>query len=619
MEMLRIHRITGEALAERDLTGRTLPLTIGSAEAADLSLATYLRPGDAPVAPIAAALVRDEDGWRLAAADPAQPLSLGEATVLEVRLVPGVAGRLGDFVLRVEGTAQAHSAVSLLWAWRGLKGTYRADLQEGRNEVAMLPGSDLPGVNPPVAGAPLCRLVLEDESLTILMPEREGGTQEWLRVGLGEGFRVGDFTGVALATAEAEKALKTRRPLAWPGRAMRGRLSLYLACGVMVGLLMLMVAHQIREVKAVIAARDALCRERPAAVVAAVADHSTLGDDVRVYELDFHRSLPGILQAERQPNADFLLERGAALLARAAAETNTALVESLDRKLALLRGIRAIKVAVGALAWEDLRNAVADLDEAAFRYYDAEAFLGDARELSVFVTETLPALFAAAASAPIEAFKQADQRLMEGMEGLRDNRFAAKQIAATLQETALLRWEALRAAVDARAALQANPCDDAVMGQAVDAFSTLEDRLGEASESVAQLVELERQKLSTIACAAARGILDKGAELRPMDERPLRALAQFLRAIGGDGAVAQEATQAANAVARNYTRQWRALHTQYRLQTIAGKGEAAATLDAMLALGPSDSAYYQWAVRERARLAALAQEATPNAQGGNND
>ncbi len=604
MENLCLHRITGEPLTTLDLTDKKHTLILGTAPTADVPLAEYLRPEDTPIAPIAAALVRDEDGWIIAAADPEHPPMLGTVKVLEVRLTPGLSCRIGDILFRIESETLSRSAITLLWKAKGMKETHCSPLLDGSNTVATLPGSDIPEVNPPVVEEERFRIVLEGEMVTILMPERDGVVPEWLRVGLGEGFCVGDFTGVALPTTEAEKALKTRTPLAWPGRKMRARLNLYLICGLLLAALMMMVMHKIHEMQAFVADRNSISHERPATQASFLADATTLPDDVRVYELDFHRSLASNLTAEHQPNLDFLLERGAVLHARAEAEKNQFLIDSLDRKVVLLRDVRTIKEAVLKTQWTNLRNAVANANPAVFHYYDGEIFLHDAAELSTFVSETLPALFNAAANTGVEEFKKADEALIAGIEGLRDNRFATEAVSALLQETAFRRWAALRAYVNARATFLANPLDITALTNTLETFSEFEDLLAESSEDMVNLAENERLRLNDIACATLRARLDNPEQLHLSDEKPLRELARFLRAIGGDRTVEQETLRVVDAMTREATRQWRALHTKYRLQTISKDPEAPATLEAMIALGPSESHFYQWAVREQARVKA---------------
>ncbi len=622
METLCLHRITGESLLTLDLTDKKQTLILGTAPTADISLAEYLRPEDAPVASIAAALVRDEDGWLLAAADPEQPLLLGTGKVLEARLSPGVACRIGDLLFHLEGEALSRSAVTLLWKSKGIKETHCAPLLDGSNTVATLPGSEVLELNPPVVGKMFCRIVLEGETVTVLMPESDTGTAEWLRVGLGDGFCVGGFTGVALPTVEAEKALKTRTPLAWPGRKIRTRLNLYLIGGLLLATLMMMVMHKIHETEALIADRNSVSRERPAMQASFLADVTTLPDDVRVYELDFHRSLTSILTAQRQPNADFLLDRGAVLLARAEAEKNASLIESIGRKVTLLRDVRTIKEAILNAQWTVLRDAVANADQEVFHYYDGELFLSDAQELNTFLSETLPALFNAAANISTEEFAKADQALTAGLEGLRDNRFATTEIATLLQTTAHNRWAALRAYVDARATFLANPLDPTASAHALETFSDLEDLFADASEGMVRLAENERIRLNDIACSALRAQLENPTQIRLSDEKALRELARFLRAIDGDRAIEQETLHVVETMSREATRQWRALHTQYRLQTISNDPKASETLNAMLALGPSDNPFYQWALREQARVKlssettpeTLPEEATPQAE-----
>lgn len=598
METLCLHRADGELLLRLDLSEKPAALTVGASPDAALSLAPWLRAGDAPLPAVAAALIRDADGWRLVSAEPTLPLTLNGAPVPEARLAPGVTCGLGGFLLRMAGEAAARSAVTLLWTWRGARGTRSAPLAEGENLVALPPGGDAPEANPPVAGEPLFRLVLEGNALTALMPEREGAPPEWLRVGLGDGFRVGGFTGVALATAEADRALKTRHPLAWPGRGIRLRLAL---CAVGAVLALLLMGHLARETQAArraLAARGALSREIPATRTPAIAPASTLGDDARVYELDFHRALPELLTATPQPSADFLLSRGAALLARAQAEKDATAEAALARKMALLRGLRALQTAVAGAQWQALRDAVADADPEAFRYYDAEPFLADARALSAFVSETLPALYATAAARGADAFAEADRTLGAAMEALRANRFATEAVTAPLRALALRRWAALRAHVAARDAFLRDPMGVAAGDAARDAFSELEDAF--AGE---ELPGRERQALGEAARKALRARLAPPGP-QAADEAPLRGLARFLRAIGAEPEAAREAAQAADALARETARQGRALHARYRLQRLANDPKAEATLAELLAFGTPENPFRRWAERERQRLQA---------------
>ena len=86
----------------------------------------------------------------------------------------------------------------------------------------------------------------------------------------------------------------------------------------------------------------------------------------------------------------------------------------------------------------------------------------------------------------------------------------------------------------------------------------------------------------------------------------LRALARLGRAIATPDALAaaRRADGFAATLSADYDRTCRDLLTRYRLERLAGNAAAAeAILGELIALGPADSPFWDWAQRERARTA----------------
>ena len=505
MELLHLHSPDGRPLKTFDLAARPRrPLTLGAAPACDLPL---------PEGPdTLGALLRDEDGWLLAAADPAIP---------ERRLVPGEPVALGPFLFRLECEA-AETRATLLWRAGKERLCHAAPLNDGRNVIAWLPDRSAPALNPAIPGNRIGDLFLEGDGLTLVVEDPEGGTSQRLTFAFGDRFAIGPFTGLALPTAEAERALKTRDPLAWPDRRVRLLLRVAVCVGLLLALAMAALARETQTLRQAVAARA------PAAVEIAVpapAPADPLSRDTIVaYGQLFHACLPGLLATPEATTTDDLLAMRAGQLLRALPEEAAERVP-LRRKQVFLESLATIKRAVAAGDWPCLGDALATVDADALHYYDGDALLADARALA---------------------------------------RTFGQDYSALCRE--LLRGDG-----------------------ALD-----------------RLLQEERQSLAKALAARVDGLCGKDGAGTPADIGSLRALARLVRAVATPDALAaaRRADGFAATLSADYDRTCRDLLTRYRLERLAGNAAAAeAILGELLALGPADSPFWDWAQRERARTA----------------
>ena len=121
-----------------------------------------------------------------------------------------------------------------------------------------------------------------------------------------------------------------------------------------------------------------------------------------------------------------------------------------------------------------------------------------------------------------------------------------------------------------------------------------------------RLLQEERQSLAKALAARIDGLCGKDGPGTPADIGSLRALARLGRAVATPDALAaaRRADGFAATLSADYDRTCRDLLTRYRLERLAGNAAAAeAILGELLALGPADSPFWDWARRERARTA----------------
>ena len=590
MELLHLHRADGALIKTFDLAALPRrPLTLGANPAADLPL---------PEGPATlAALLRDEDGWLLAPADPALP---------ETRLLPGEPAALGPFRFRIERDA-VQARATLLWRDGRGKTVHAAPLADGRNALAWLPDHSAPALNPPIPGDKICHLFLEGDTLTLIAGDAEGSADR-LAFALGDRFAIGSLQGLALPTPLAERALRTRNPLAWPDRRIRLLLRVAAVVGLILGLILLALARQANALRAELDARAPAVVALPAPELPADADPLTR-DAVIAYGQLFHACLPGLLDSpEAAASGDLLARRAEELLNGLPKDAPDRI--PLARKWAFLKNLADLKRAVADGDWPRLGPSLDALDADVLAYYDADRLLADAHALDRYFNQAYPEacrdLCRGGAPASVEPRRQT----------LRDNRFRGLPIVAKRLDALDRHWAALLAWHDADQAFGGSAAGADAL-DACDAKGILREALYDLEDATDALEDpaldaLLRHVRDTLSGRVEARIAARCGEgdalLAPNIATPgeLRALARLARALGTPRAqaAAQRAQARADAIVADYERRCRALIVDYRLKRLAGDAPAAdAILAQILALGPADSPFWAWAQREQARAA----------------
>lgn len=604
MELLHLHRADGALVKTFDLAALPRrPLTLGADPAADLPL---------PEGPaVLAALIRDEDGWLLAPADPALP---------ETRLLPGEPAALGPFRFRLERDA-VQARATLLWRVGRDKAVHAAPLADGRNVLAWLPDRSAPALNPPVPGDKLCDLFLEGDALTLVAGDAAEGHADRLAFAFGDRFAVGPLQGLALPTALAERALKARDPLAWPDRRVRLLLRVAAVAGLLLGLVLLALARQAHALRAELDARVPAVVELPAPDLPADAD--PLARDAAIaYGQLFHACLPGLLGTPgTAASGELLARRAEELLAELPKDAPDR--APLARKWAFLKNLADLKRAVAAGDWPRLGPALDALDADVLAYYDADLLLADARALDRCFNRVYPEACRDLCRGGTPA--SVEPRLQAARDALQGNRFRALPVVAKRLDaldrhwSALLAWHAAARGFGggAAGADDVDACDS--KGLLRDALYALEDTTDALDDpALDALLQTERDALAEeVEVRIATLCGERPALIAPEVATPerLRALARLARALGSPRAesAARRAEARAAALVADYERRCRALIVDYRLKRLAGDLPAAeAILGRILALGPADSPFWAWAQREKARLGRAPQpEDTP--------
>lgn len=577
MTTFHVYKPTGELLLESDLDALSATRAVVFSVADHLSLASSVPAAAA----VLAALVKDEDGWTLAAATQTDEISDGSRAAPDVHLVPGVTYRLAGLLFRVERSSSS-SPYTILWRLRSVR-TVRADaVLDGRNAVGTRPGGTDPEVNPAVAGSVLLEFVVTPAGLEVTT----AAAQKPLAVPFGALFAVGPFEGLVLPAADAAAALKTSQPLAWPGRRVRRHV---LAAAAVVAVVVLAAAYVSLDARE---AAAELARPRGAVETASATNAeitvAASADDLLVYNMHFLRTLPGILGAVPVPMENFLTDRGVLL----------AHDPSVAAKVAFVRDVRAIQLAIQARDWARLRNLLAVADASEFTFFDGDGFLADARELSRFVSETLPAFFSEASRVGSDKFSAAGDAVADAFASLADNRFMTGAVAREERESAGKRFRVLGAYVAVRDAFLAGTGSVTAVSAA---YTGVEQAFAAASGPVSSnLVARERATL-------AAGVTKAAATVASGHEEVLADLAAFGERLGIDRTLTVAWRARGTAAAAALDAKFRELYAAYRLAAADDGATRADILRRMLALGPSSNRFYSWALREKARLQSSAE------------
>jgi len=588
-EILHIYGATGEQVAECDLASardsRMVVLEGGVPAVTECAAAG---------AEVLGALVRDDDGWTLAAADPARPVRSGAKAMPDAHLVPGLPCRLADFVFRLERSSE-DSGDALVWRYDG--SPFVADpVMGGRNVVGFERGAKQPVLNP----------VLTDEVLFELYPTAEGldvetssSSSDRLSVPRGALFSVGGFSGMLMSSRDAAVAMRSSDPFAWPSRSIRRRLlvAIMLISGVFAfGVMLFLSATRLERLAA---------EPRGATEVAWVEVGEKISyDDVIVYNLMFYQMIPTILTAEPNASTLDLIQRG---------EQLTGIDSNVVRKVKFLRDVRAIQESILTGRWDMFKRTYANADREFFRICDAETFLKDADVVADFLTEKVPRHYVEASERGRSRDLAVRLRSLDGFfENMQSNMFMSGVVLQRERDSLVVRSQALLEYVAARDdvldsaatnGLTAAKMDRLyesclVIGSAFDVSGTDElvyNRFAARENPI--LLELVSNVVSRVVASGDRA----GGEAAVLE--PTALLAQDL---GIPSAQTEEWLRLARLARRRLQARYRELYSTYRVQERKDPAAAEKILDDMLALGDDQNNFHAWAVREKAARAKTA-------------
>ena len=573
MERLKIYSQSGDLLLERDLSDAAATLLVIAGEKPELA-------ESAPAgAKVAGAIVRDEDGWSLASADPGIQVVSGPRKAADLHLTAGIACSLGDWIFRIE---REGAEAGLVLLWRVGSGSVVADpILVGRNVVATRPSDGAYEVNPAIAGTEVCELFpTADGNVEVVTP---GNETQRLSAAAGALFAVGPFQAMVLDAASASAAVKSGNPFSWPSRGTRSALML---AAIAVGVICLGGAYLSRE-------RSRLESELAAPRGAERIDFATTeptatDEDSLVYFISFYRSLPLILKAERSQITQDLISRGKQLSG----------MEGIDDAVTFLQNIDAIQLAVSRGDWDGLKDTLERTDDDMFVKCDGDKFHEDAHEIVDFVTVALPKFLVSAMSFGEKEFAEAGNRVHELFNGMKDNVFMSGEIVSREKKMLETRWNALVAYVPARNRYFRG--EGGVGKELLDAWAQFVDAFDPEDPTFAPIVKKERDDI-------AKAIL-KSAE--SAKDAELVRLCDIGEAVGIDDEVLKDWKHRAVVARKRLAAQYRSLYGDYRARAAVAPGapETLAVLDRMLEIGLEDNAFHQWAERERVRVTAPPQE-----------
>ena len=567
MELLKIYSQSGDILLEQDLSGAPATLLVIAGE----------KPSLAETAPagakVAGAIVRDEDGWSLASADPANPVVSGPRKSPDLHLTAGIACSLGDWVFRIE---REGSATGLVLLWRVGSGTVVADpLMMGRNIVATRPSDGAYEVNPAIAGTEICEIYPTGEGAVEVISAADASQR--LSAQPGALFAVGPFQAMVLDAESASAAVKSGNPFSWPSRGTRAALML---AAMAVGVVCLGGAYlskqRARLEAAVAAPRGA---ER---IEFKTTDPAASDEDSLVYFISFYRSLPLVLKGERSQMTQDLISRGEQLSG----------LKGIDDAVAFLKAIDAIQLAVSRGDWDNLRKTLDSVDDAMFVKCDADKFHEDAHEIADFVTAAVPKFLVEAMSLSEKEFVDAENRMHGLFDGMQDNVFMSSEIIRRERTMLESRWNALASYIPARNRyFQGKDADGKNL---LEAWALFVDAFDPEDSTFAPIVKRERDSI-------AKAILKRAESAK---DGELIQMCDLGEAVEVDEGLLKEWKRRAAIARKKLAAQYRDLYGDYRARAAVAPGapETLAVLDKMLAIGLVDHPFHQWAEREYARV-----------------
>lgn len=594
-ESLHLYKSTGETILERELHSEENNLII-VLKGGTVSVQEIVAPED----DVLAALVRDEDGWMLAAAGSDRLICSGAKTSEDLHLTPGLSCRIGDVVFRLE---KETAEVGFVLMWRYAHSPVAVDsVVSGRNVFALGIDSKTPMVNPPVVENQLFEFFPTADGLDVAT---SGNSADRLSALPNTLFSVGRFEGMFLTTAEASKAVRTASPFAWPGRGIR-QAALLAMLGVGAVFLVGTFFHrQALEFERLNALPHGAVRVEP--IVQPQTPRTV--EEITVYNMTFYRLLQVMLTAEPNVIIPDMIQRGLIL----------ADDPGVKQKVMFLKDVATIQRTIRTGRWDELKNALAAVDEKVFVECDAGLFLADAREVASLITECLPQKLAAhAANAHAGATHNEDELVLQTEKlfaGLSDNVFMSDRIVKREYEAAHTRIEVLQTYITSRdAVLRALAANDAALkatdvNALYDAFAIFQVSFPEGEEAFSQMVTKETNLMREVSVKTVERILaGEAADVSGAQSVLLEPLASIAEMAGVEEKQIAVWRKKAKFAMRRVNARCRELYSSYRLAVISGEEECEKYLDGILELTEEGSGFGAWARREKERRAKQREE-----------
>ena len=587
-EILHVYSADGEPLAECDLGARGASVMVAFADGKFEFIESA-----ANGTTVVAALVRDEDGWTLVAADPSRPVISGNKETTDVHLVAGLPSRLGEWVFRLERSAQ-ESGTALVWRYRG--SSFVVDrLIAGRNIV----GSDRmdgdPLVNPTLAKEVLCELYPSEAGLEVVVP---GSSDGRLSVGMQELFSIGGFEGMLLTAADAAAAIKMRDPFAWPSRSQRTliRISAFFL------VLLFAAAFAVNGLKSRYEAE--LAEARGAVEVAYAPERLgvALSDQATIYTIAFFRALPQVLIAEPNAITLDLIRRGGLLSDN----------DDIRRKVKFLKTVREIQETIKSGRWDEFAVAFESADREMFGICDADDFLHDAKQVYDCLTRKLPRKLADASehgkSASLGEFAK---EIAQSFGDLQHNTFLSGDVLERERENTMREYECMLTYVKARDRLMTVLEDGSTIGEPgayADLYTVFGDLMsvigqgGSTDEIYGPMVVRERAVVADIVRRTVNAVISReSADAIGRFASILSPIADLGESVGIPSQEVDIWRAKARVAQKRLDEHYRKLYSEYRIKALTDPQGAEKVLDEIIAVGDERNGFHQWAVKEKGK------------------
>jgi len=579
MEKLKIINVRGEVVLEHDLAGEKGPIVV-VVKPEKVELASEVSAEDR----LLGALIRTVDGWDLASSDPVEPVRSGSKSQGSMPMLAGTSLSLGDYVFVLESEKTETRDVLI---WRVGKSAFSADaLLPGRNAVAVDQVTGRVMLNPLLSKEIRFTFFLTDDGIeTVANDGAHLAVPQRIR------FACGEFEGMVLPASEAAKAIRDRNPFSYPSHGIRQKL-LFWTIGALAFLAIAGKLHQ-----------EALTIERQSAAVKGVelvseppvelgAAH---GNDGLAFKFAVIRDMPLVLGPVRTQVASDLIER-----AKSLPDT-----PDIAETVAFIRDVSEIQDLANAGRWDDLGALAARAKDGVFAYYEATAFLSDARTLAQVFRTDIPKLYNELMFSPVSKSAALTNAVAGCCNRLKGNvfcgsdnvRFYIDGIAVQLETVCeAARWlERMRGSEPLSA-------DDLLELRVLLARVTADFDEPACRPMVVEL----RKRLADWSSGEVKGILAKYEPGNPTPDASsarVTPLCDLAEDVGVDRTVVAEWRKTAKEIERRLELRYRELYQTYRLGGAMSQDEALKIVDEMLAIGGAGGKFRKWALREKERLA----------------